>query len=146
MESLWEWAHTYIMLLWYFGPCNLLYENPLTRNVGSLSMVVNPHPWRSLAQSQLPYFETPSPLTPPSPCLLPANKTFLYTKTTLTLPSSCIRHKYNRIEYLKVTFNKHVIPSPIVMFVTSIKLLLYICWCYCISLACHCGCLSSVFS
>ncbi len=47
-----------------------LYENSVTWNVGSLSMVVNPHSCWSLAQSQLPHLKPPplhSPLLwPPS--------------------------------------------------------------------------------
>jgi hypothetical protein len=51
-------------------------------------MAVNPHPCRSLAQSQLPHFRTPLLHTAPSPIsLLPTNTAFLYIQTTLTCPN-----------------------------------------------------------
>jgi hypothetical protein len=50
--------------------CELLFiekkQIPLTWNGGSLYMAANPHPCRSLAQSQLPPLKTPPPHCPSS--------------------------------------------------------------------------------
>jgi hypothetical protein len=49
-------------------------------------MAANPHPYRSLAQSQLPNLNPPPPLSLFSIAFFPANTIFIYIKMTLTRP------------------------------------------------------------
>jgi hypothetical protein len=78
--------HTYIMYYDIQGMQEFIVWNFPIWNVGSLSMVANPHPCWSLAQSQLPHFKNPHSVSPASPLPSPANTGFIYTQMTLTRP------------------------------------------------------------
>jgi hypothetical protein len=69
-------------------------KNPLTWNGSSLYVVVNPHPCRPLAQSQLPHLKSPYPAPVPT-LFFPSSRQYmqqLYTDDINKPISSSVRH------------------------------------------------------